>query len=72
MNLSDYPRVRKALYALQWVAGLVMGILGIILTAQFGIEHLPDWYTITGLVLTFVWTYTGTVAQTNTPTPYQE
>jgi hypothetical protein len=45
-----------------------MGILGIILTAQFGIDDLPDWYTITGLVLSFVWTYTGITAQGNVET----
>lgn len=69
--LDNYPGVRKALYLIQWLVSLVMGVLGIILAANSGgIGDLPAWYNTTALVLTFVWTYTGITAQTNTsPTP---
>lgn len=65
--LNDYPAVRKTLYLLQWLSGLVMGVLGIVFLNDAA-KGVPSEYTITGLVLAFVWTYTGVTAQQNTPT----
>jgi hypothetical protein len=67
--LDQYPGVRKALYLVQWITSGVMGVLGIVLAANNGgVDNLPGWYSTAGLVLAFVWTYTGITAQTNTPT----
>lgn len=65
MNPFDlYPGARKALYVLQWIVNLVLGIIAIILTA---LGRSPEWFVITGAVFNFVWTYTGITAQANTP-----
>jgi hypothetical protein len=67
--LNEYPKVRKALYVVQWIISLVMGALGIVLAAQNGgPENLPGWYNTATLVLAFVWTYTGITAQGNVET----
>lgn len=67
MNLSDYPRLRKALYLVQFV---VSGAL-LLIAVGFGAaqEELPKWYAITTAVTTALWTYLGLTAATNTPTP---
>lgn len=64
--LNEYPAARKVAYLIQWVANLATGILGIIFLndAQDGV---PNWFTVAGLVLAFVWTYTGLTAQQNVP-----
>ena len=64
--LESYPKVRRALYMIQWIVTGVMGVLGIILSVNGdGVTDLPQWYLITGLVLNFVWTYTGITAGVN-------
>ena len=65
--LDQYPGARKVLYLIQWIVSGVMGVLGVILTAINGIDDLPQWYVIASLALSFIWTYTGITAQTNTP-----
>jgi len=67
--LNEYPEVRRTLYILQWAVSLVMGVLGIVLSVNGdGVSDLPTWYVTTGLVLSFVWSYTGITAQQNVPT----
>jgi hypothetical protein len=64
--LEDHPEIRRALYIIQWVVTGVMGVLGIILSVNGdGVTGLPQWYLVTGLVLNFVWTYTGITAGVN-------
>lgn len=64
--LHDYPQARKALYLAQWAINLVMGVLGIVLSVNGdGVTDLPAWFLTTGLVLNFVWTYTGITARAN-------
>lgn len=64
--LDSYPGVRKALYLVQWLVNLVMGVLGIVFLND-NLDGVPTQYTLAGLILAFVWTYTGITAQTNTP-----
>lgn len=61
--LDNYPGARKALYLLQWVVNLALGITALVLTTQ---SQSPEWFVLTGAVFNFVWTYTGITAQTNT------
>jgi hypothetical protein len=64
--LESYPGIRKALYIVQWVANLVMGVLGIVFLNDAD-PGVPSAFTLAGLVLAFVWTYTGVQAASNTP-----
>lgn len=64
--LDQYPSVRRFLYFVQWAANLATGIAGIVFLND-NAPGVPKWFTVTGLVLAFVWTYTGLTAQTNTP-----
>jgi hypothetical protein len=67
--LNDYPKVREVLYVVQFLASLVMGVLGIVLAAQGdGVSGLPSWYVTAGLVLSFVWSYLGLTAKQNVQT----
>lgn len=63
--LEQYPAVRKVLYIVQWLANLVMGVLGIVFLNDAD-PGVPQEFTVTGLVLAFVWTYTGLTAASNT------
>lgn len=62
--LDQYPGARKALYIIQWIVNLVLGVVAIILTA---LGKSPEWFVLTGAAFNFVWTYTGITAQANTP-----
>ncbi len=62
--LENYPQARKALYMIQWVANLALGILGIVFTA---LGQSPQWLIITAAAFNFVWTYTGLTASANVP-----
>ena len=64
--LEQYPAVRKVLYIVQWLTNLVMGVLGIVFLNDTA-PGVPQEFTVVGLVLAFVWTYTGLTAATNTP-----
>ncbi len=64
--LDQYPGVRKALYTVQWIVNGVMGVLGIVYLNDSN-DGVPQLYTLAGLILAFVWTYTGLTAQKNTP-----
>lgn len=64
--LDQYPGVRKALYLIQWITSGIMGVLGIVFLNDSE-PGVPSQYTLAGLILAFVWTYTGITAQTNTP-----
>lgn len=66
MNLSDYPRVRKALYLIQFA---VSGVL-LLIAVGYGAaqESLPRWYAITTAVATALWTYLGITAASNVAT----
>lgn len=67
--LDRYPKVRAALYDVQWVVNLILGIIAIVLTAK-GMS--PEWFIILGAVFNFVWTYTGITAKQNVDTDPQE
>lgn len=67
--LNQYPKARKVAYAIQWVVNGIMGIIGIILTANYGLDGVPAWYVTANLVFNFVWTYTGLTAQSNVSDP---
>lgn len=64
--LEQYPQIRKHLYLVQWVVNLVLGVLGVVLTA---LGDSPLWYVIATAAFNFVWTYTGLTASANTPSP---
>lgn len=67
MNLLEkYPKVREALYDVQWVVNLLLGIAGVVLTI---LGQSPLWYVIVVAVFNFVWSYTGTVARANVSDP---
>lgn len=68
--LEQYPQARKVLYIVQWIANLVLGILGIVFLND-GTEGVPQAFTVAGLILAFVWTYTGLTASSNV-TPVDE
>lgn len=61
--ITEYPSLRRALYLIQWVVNLILGISAIVLTAM---GDSPAWFLIVGAVFNFVWTYTGITAQANT------
>lgn len=63
--LEQYPQIRKALYLIQWIVNLVMGALGIVFLND-STPGVPQWFTVAGLVLAFVWAYSGLTAQNNT------
>lgn len=65
--LENYPQIRNLLYIAQWIANLVMGVLGIVFLNDRA-EGVPQNFTLAGLVLAFVWTYTGVQASANTTT----
>lgn len=67
--LEQYPQARKALYMVQWVVNLALGIVAIVLTTQ---GQSPEWFVITGAVFNFVWTYTGLTAASNVVEPELE
>ena len=60
--LDTHPKIRKALYVVQWALNGVLGLIGVILTAR---GESPAWFVIVGLVFNFVWTYTGLTASGN-------
>lgn len=64
--LDANPKVRSALYLVQWLWNLAFGIAGIVLLA-LGLE--PLWFIIAGSVASFVWTYTGLAAKRHVPDP---
>jgi hypothetical protein len=66
--LEQYPSVRKALYTLQWLTNGAMGVLGIVFLNDDS-AGVPKLYTLAGLILAFIWTYTGLTASANTPAP---
>lgn len=66
--LDQYPGVRKALYLIQWIANGIMGVLGIVFLNDSE-PGVPSQFTLAGLILAFVWTFTGITAQTNTTAP---
>lgn len=66
--LNEYPKLRKAAYAFQWVVNLVLGIIAIVLAT---LGDSPMWFLITGAVFNFVWSYTGLTAQANVTETYE-
>lgn len=61
--LERYPKVRTALYDLQWVVNGALGLIAVIVLALQG--ELPLWLTITTAAFNFVWAYTGITARQN-------
>lgn len=62
--LNNHPKVRKVVFAIQWV---VSGLLGATGVALFAIDptDIPLWYTVATGVVSFAWTYTGYTAKKN-------
>lgn len=62
--LNEHPRVRKVVYAVQWVGSGILGAIGV---ALFAIDPsgIPLWYTVAVGVVSFLWTYTGFTANRN-------
>lgn len=58
-------KARKVLYKIQWFTTGLTGLTAV----YFGLvqEALPQWYGVTVGMLAFVWTYTGTTADSNVP-----
>lgn len=65
MNLSDYPAVRRVLYVVSFIVGLVLG------GCQVGFASAdasqPTWLTVALAVYAFAGAYLGITAATNTP-----
>lgn len=64
--LTEYPRLRKAAYAVQWVVNLALGVTAIVLTS---LGQSPLWFVITTGAFNFVWSYLGLTAQSHTEVP---
>lgn len=62
--LNEYPRIRKAVYAVQWVVSGVLGATGVALLA-IDPHNIPLWYTIATGVVAFATVYTGVTANRN-------
>lgn len=62
--LNEHPKIRKAVYTIQWIGSGVLGALGV---ALFAIDpnDIPLWYTVAVGVVSFAWTYTGFTANRN-------
>lgn len=63
--LNAYPRVRKALYTLQFIVSGILLLLGIGYGAAG--NELPQWYAVTSAVAAALWSYLGITAANNTP-----
>lgn len=63
--LSSYPRVRRALYLVQFVVAGALLLIGV----GFGAAQsaLPTWYAVASAVASALWTYLGLQAAANTP-----
>jgi hypothetical protein len=63
--LAEYPKARKYLYALLWVAGLALGATA----AGYGASDagIPGWYAPVAAVYAFLGAGLGYTAQANTP-----
>lgn len=70
--LQEYPRVRRALYLIQWAVSGVQAVLSAIFAFVYGasdLEDWPRWFLGTLAVLPVAWAYLGLTAQTNVSTP---
>lgn len=65
MNLSDYPGVRRVLYVVSFVVGLVLGGCQVGFAAADATQ--PAWLTVAFAVYGFAGAYLGITAATNTP-----
>lgn len=66
--LDSLPRVRAALYLVQWVVNGALTLAGgYFVLAGVGVDDLPRWYVITVGMAPLLWTYLGITAQANTP-----
>ena len=66
--LDSLPRVRAALYAVQWIANGVLTIAAIVFaTNGTAIDALPRWYVLAIAIAPALWTYLGITAQADTP-----
>lgn len=61
--MTPNAKWRKILYKAQWATTGATGLVGVYFGAQQ--EALPQWYGVTVACLAFVWTYTGTQADSN-------
>jgi len=67
--LNDYPKIRKALYVVQWVVNGVLTLAGAYFAATgTALGDLPRWYTVALALGPVLWTYLGVTAQANTDT----
>jgi hypothetical protein len=68
--LNDYPKIRKALYKVQWLlAGVTLVLGAYFVLAGYAVEDLPRWYVIGNGLLPVIWGYLGVQADTNTTPP---
>jgi hypothetical protein len=66
--LNRYPRLREALYLLQWVVTGIQTVASATLAFVLGEpENWPQWYLATLAVTPVVWTYLGLTAKANVP-----
>lgn len=66
--LNDYPKARKVLYFVQWVANGLFAVLGAYFTLNgTAVADLPKWYVIPLGIAPVLWTYLGLQAGANTP-----
>lgn len=65
--LANYPKIRKALYNIQWVSSGLM----LLIAAAFAASQtaLPAWYAVVSAVLSALWAYTGITASSNINQP---
>ena len=66
--LDNLPRVRAALYTVQFVVTGALSISGVVfLSMGTGLDALPQWYVIALAVSPPLWAYLGITAKANVP-----
>lgn len=67
--LEQYPKIRSALYFVQWAVNGLLAVAGAIFVArQTPLDQLPEWYVLACAIGPVVWAYLGMTAQRNVNT----
>ena len=68
--LNKYPKIREALYLVQWVVTGIQTVASAVLALVLGEPtEWPQWYVVALAVTPVVWTYLGLTAKATGPQP---
>ena len=70
--LNRYPKVREALYLVQWIVTGIQTVLSAAFAFIYGdMTGWPDWFLLSLAVAPVLWTYLGTTAKANVNQPVE-